>query len=119
MAISDVHKFGAMFESVAAVTNIIIRYNIIEKQYFQSDFEGQVGSDAELLPNLKETIVRLYTTILVHLHKVNKYFQQNKASEYITIILLRLSTADFKRAYSFECHSTRGYQRQGAYSRSI
>ena len=108
MAINDVHKFGAMFESVEVVSNIIIRYTILEKQYFQSNAKRHMDSDTELWQNLEKAIVGLYTAILGHLYEANRYFQQNKASGCITLLLLHFSTTDFKRTRSTECSAACG-----------
>lgn len=81
MAVNDVHRFGAMFESVAVVTNVIARYSLVEKLYLQTDTAVETGPDSELVASLKEAILGLYSAILTFLHKANNYFQQSKISK--------------------------------------
>jgi hypothetical protein len=98
MAISDVKTFGAMFASIPAVTNIITRYSILEKLYLQSDFERRTGIDSQLLTNLREAIIVLYAALLVHLHTVNRYFEQSKISQYLSHFPLRVNLANRQKS---------------------
>lgn len=71
MAVNDTETFGAMIEDLEHVSNLIIRYAIFESLYLHRALALQ--------NQLAESIIRLYTTMLICLSNGNRYYNLNTA----------------------------------------
>jgi hypothetical protein len=66
------NKYGAMLESIEVVVSAISRYTLIEQIYCWD-------SVSEACQQLCQSVVQVYSAILVFLCKAKKYFAQNAA----------------------------------------
>ena len=79
------NKYGAMIESIEVVVSAISRYTLIEQIYCRD-------SISEASQQLCQSVVQVYSAILVFLCKAKKYFAQNAARK-LEIIKLRIIIA--------------------------
>jgi hypothetical protein len=75
------NKYGAMLESIEVVVSAISRYTLIEQIYCWDVF-------SETSEQLCQSVVQVYSAILIFLCKAKKYFAQNTARK-LEVILLR------------------------------
>jgi hypothetical protein len=66
------NKYGAMLESIEVVVGAISRYTLIEQIYCRD-------SVSEACQQLCQSVVLVYSAILVFLCKAKKFFTQNAA----------------------------------------
>ncbi|KAI9654256.1 MAG: hypothetical protein M1829_000950 [Trizodia sp. TS-e1964] len=70
--INDSQIFGAMVEGMESVSKVITKYAITEKLYLQ-----QRSNSIET--EFKQSLVKLYTSVLVYLSSAKRYYSQNSA----------------------------------------
>lgn len=74
---NDVQIFGAMAEGVEATSNLIARYAIVENLYLQERSDGRA--------QLRDSVTKLYTAILLYLSRAYQYYQQSTGSKLYAI----------------------------------
>lgn len=67
--VNDVQTHEATTESLEHISSLITHYAMIEALY--------LGSSSNAVNQLVESLVRLYTAILIYLIRARRYFAQN------------------------------------------
>ena len=70
--LSVIDQFTSIVEGIEYTSSLITRYTIIEKIY--------IDEDGELVTRFRDSIKRLYATILAYLAKVKAYVTGNRWS---------------------------------------
>lgn len=69
MARNDFDKFGFVLEGTELIARVIGRSAIFEDLYLSDAYQAR--------DKLQESLLQLYTTILVYLSKAQRYYRQN------------------------------------------
>ena len=87
IAVGDFAKYGFVVEGAEYIARAISRYTIFEELYLSRS--GKASQE------LKESIIRLYATILTYLAKAKCYFDENTAKRMLKSALI--APKDFER----------------------
>ena len=80
IAVSDMVKFDFVVEGAEVIARMISRYAIYEDIYLHRT--------SKAIQELKDALVRLYTTILLYLSKAKQFFEQNSAERMLKAVFV-------------------------------
>ncbi|KAF4630251.1 hypothetical protein G7Y89_g7884 [Cudoniella acicularis] len=86
IAVNDSQIYGAMIDGVEHVSNLIVRYTILEALYLPP-LEIPVQLQSSPRSQLEASIIKLFAAILIYLAKARGYYDQNTAKRMASAII--------------------------------
>ncbi|GAB1320899.1 NACHT domain-containing protein [Madurella fahalii] len=91
--VNDVEVFGWVLQSIESIANLIATCRIFELRYTQHD-----ASKLDIVDQLSNALVSLYTSILRYLTTILHYYSQGSAIRFVKSVVSPV--ADFEAAYA-------------------
>jgi N-terminal domain of NWD NACHT-NTPase len=86
LAISDNEMFGAMAEGMEFVSNLIARYEIVERLYLRNT--------STITDQLSQNIIKLYASVLAYLSKAIRYYAHGTGGKYTIVLQTSSASTD-------------------------